>query len=123
MSDTGTRKIATIGCYFFRDSSNEIVIQFLFMHNGDPNNITLKPQKRIFLSTSLLKDFLKEIPTIPLQDNVTILANADIFDYALTYNLSINSEQRAINVKLVDAPNVGETFITQGETDGITIYY
>jgi hypothetical protein len=47
------------------------------------------------------------------------MANADIYEYALTYKLDINFDDKTVGIKLLDKPEVGETFITPDEIGGI----
>jgi len=123
LEDRSVAKINTIGGGIFKDQKDEVAIQFLFMHAGDLACHTLPPKKRIFLSAFPYKNLIKEIQAYPIRDNIIILANADTFEYSLTYLLSIDSAERTIKVKILDEPNVGDRFITQEEVNGITVSY
>ena len=123
MADKTVLKVDTIGGGIFKDSNDIVAIQFLFMHAGDSPGRVLPPIKRIFLSTFPFENLIEEVKAYSIVDVLTILANADSYEYALTYNLSINLEQRIIKIIVEDMPNVGERLITQEEIDGIAIPY
>ena len=118
--DPKTYKIGPIGGFVLRDEYAEIAVLFFFKHINLING--LDPEKRIHLSVSRFAN-LKEVPTTILKDNITILANADVYEYALTYNLSIDTEHRTIEVKMIDKPDIGESFVTQEEIEGVKASY
>lgn len=115
-------KIDTVGGGIFKDSEDIVAIQFFFMHAGDFTE--LPPKKRLYLSTFPLNNLIPEIKPYPIENNtLTILANADSYEYALTYSLVIDSKERKIEVKMIDHPNVGMSLITKEETEGICVHY
>ena len=116
-------KFATKGTNYFRDLNSEIAIEFSFMHNGEPGNNSSRPIKRIFLRLFPLNNLIKEIPTIQIDKSVLVLANAEIYEYALTYKLEIYTDKKIVKVKLIDNPILGETFITGEEISCIEIHY
>jgi len=111
INDSTVFKFDAIGGCFFKDMNNEVVIQFIFMHNGELNNFSSKPTKRIFLSTFPAANLLEGIPTKFLNSNATLLANADIYEYALAYNIYNDINRKTVEVKLIDKPEIGEGFI------------
>lgn len=81
------------------------------------------PKKRVFLTTFSYNRLIKEIKAYPLVKPLTILANADTYEYALTYILTLDTEDKSIQLKLSDHPEMGEKFITQEEVNGIRLFY
>lgn len=122
-SDKQSVLVGTIGGGLFHDSNKEIVLEFLFMHNGDFSNRGSKPCKRLFISHFPYKNLNEEIPTLLVNDKKNVLANADIFEYALAYEISIDTQKRVVKTILVEKPVLGESFLTAEELDGIEIYY
>lgn len=118
-------KFLTNGCKYCRDVNNEIAIAVSFMHNGhhSENTWRTRPFKRIFLRQFPLKNLIPEIRPILIEKNILILANADIYEYALTYKLEIKVEKREIELKIVDYPILAESFVTNEEVNGIAINY
>ncbi len=122
-NDKNIVKFGTTGYCIFKDVEDITAIQVAFSHSGDSSE--LPPKKRIFLSAFPLNDLVKDFPE-PYQiknNQILILANADMHDYALAYHLTINPSESTIEVKLYEYPTVGEKFITQEEIDGLKIYY
>ena len=115
-------KIDTVGGGVFKDSDDIVAIQYYFIHGGDFSE--LPPKKRLYLSTFPLERLIPEVRAYPVENNtLTILANADSYEYALTYSLVIYPKERKIEIKLVDYPNIGSSLITQEEIDGVTLRY
>lgn len=77
----------------------------------------------MFLTTFSYNKLIKEIKAYPLVKPLTILANADTYEYALTYILSLNTDDKSIQLKLSDHPEMGEKLITQEEINGIRLFY
>ena len=123
LNDKKCIKIGTMGGGFLKDSAISKIIQFWFSHTGPLNNFTAKPDKRISISLIPENDFLSEIPTILFSGNLLIMVNADIYEYALTFNVYNNIEGRFIKVQIQDMPQIGDSFVTQEEADGIKIGY
>lgn len=123
LNDEKTIKIFTVGGCFFHDRHNEIAISFCFMYYNPFENYPLKPDKRIYLSVYPFQNLLNEISTKLLEKETLILVNADIFEYALTFTISIDILQRLVVVKIHDKPEMGENFITQEEKEGIRVQY
>ncbi len=115
-------KINTVGGGIFKDADNVVAIQFFFMHAGDFSE--LPPEKRLYLATFPLEKLIPEVTAYPVENNtLTLLANADNNEYALTYSLIIVPKERTVEIKLLDMPNHGVSLLTQEELDGITLRY
>lgn len=108
---------------FFVNVKNEIVVEFMFGYLGINNeDVFGSLSKRINLRTFPLSNF-KESAFIYLDQQITILANAENNLYALSYQLTINTNNREVNAILLDAPFYGEKLITREEKSGIFIHY
>lgn len=102
----------------------EIIIQFTFMYLGmDSNGYNYLPKKRINLHIFPKANLIDEIQPRLINQKTIILANAESQDYATSFELLIEQEQRGISVILLDEPYLGEKLITKEEKDGIVIKY
>lgn len=122
INNSAVVKIGTVGGGIFKDSNDIVAIQFFFMHGGDFSE--LPPKKRLCLSTFPLKNLIPEIQPYPIENNnLTILANADSYEYALTYSLLVDPKERIIEIKMIEHPNVGMSLVTKEEIDGVNVHY
>src|SRR4051794_28976433 len=90
LQDNNVLKHGQAGVWFFHDSKKEKAIQFSFLFNGMTQRYSSKPEKRIQLQTFPFDALPKEIPSILLSSNYTIMVNNDREDYAMTFILSID---------------------------------
>jgi hypothetical protein len=58
-----------------------------------------------------------------LKNEIKILVNADIVEYAIGYELKIDEKERLISLKLLDSPLLGESFMSGIEIEGSSISY
>ena len=106
------------GLCHFRDVNNEIAIQFLFMHLPD---YTTNIAKRINLNVFPLQNLLEGIQADLINDKVTIMANAEEFESAMIYIISVDTTRRLVEVKMTEQPNseLWKKVITPEEIEGV----
>lgn len=123
IADNAIVKIETYGGGYFQDIRGEIAIHFLFNHYDQMPNYSAKPFQRVDLQTFPLKNLPNQITAVPISSNVTIMVNADNSDYAQTYNISVDTIKRSVNLELTKRPDLGETLLTLEEINGIHLAY
>lgn len=124
LKDQSAIIIGTTGSCYFKDVNDIFVIQFLFTHYGmDSDNNSIIPKKRISFRVFPFEKIIPEINKIIVNGSITILVNADVYEYAFAFNLSIDSLKKIIKFELTDKPELGENFITTEESDGIIVNY
>ena len=125
ISDNSVIKFSGIAAITFLENSKyNIVIEFAFCHLGLNNlNYSAKPKSRIKLSISkITNEFLKlteGIQLLKIDTEIRILANSDRSDYALLFDLIIDETNRIISVTLLEEPELGISYLTNEEINGI----
>jgi hypothetical protein len=114
---------AGLGGAVISDKKNQVAIELIFGYNGLPHNFNIVPKKRIYLSAFSIEDFSEAISTFPMADSIIVVGNADMEDYAISYELTTDLKQRRVRLKLLDMPELGEQFITDEEKAGIEVKY
>lgn len=110
------------GQHFIFEPEN-LVIGFFFMHRGYPKNDFSEPDRRIILKVFPHNNLNVDIPLKAIEDTTIIIVNSDNYDYAFTFKLTVDIDNRKVKVKINDMPVLGQTIITDDEKHGIEIEY
>lgn len=110
------------GVYFINDTEN-IVIAFVFAHRGFPTPFYGDREERINLIVFPATELIEPMPSIKISNSLIVLANYDNPEYALTYEIILNSENKSVSVRILDMPELGDSIITKQELEGLTISY
>lgn len=88
--DNSVIKFEVIGTHFLHVKKNNKVINFSFIYNGAMDSLEIYPEKRIFLNIFPFEKLISGIDTHLYIDDVVILVNSDIYEYAMTFKISVD---------------------------------
>lgn len=102
----------------------EIVINFFFSHRGIPNTSPIpNSHRRIELSVFRADEFPLEVELKKTEVSTLIVVNSDDPNYAMTFQLQIDSANRRVNIQIADLPELGQEVITEEEKNGVQVAY
>jgi len=118
--DNKVIKLNTQSCIYLHSKEADMVIGVFFMHSGFPRHNFFDTNERILLDIFRKAVLTKNFPVLSIIDERKILANADHPNYALTYKVKVNEDDRSATIKIEDYPELGEELITMDEVEGLT---
>lgn len=104
----------------YESQGGKLVVGFFFTHNGCLDNYLTYPEKRIILNVFPIKNLALDIPLYQIKNNFLVLANTGFPDFALTYRITIDEQEKSAKVIVEDYPALGESLMTEDEKKGLT---
>lgn len=105
----------------FTNTENNIVIFFAFLHRGLKNHIDIVNDKRIIFNTYNVEQHQGLKPLKNIGTTTLFLVNSHNSDFAIVFNISINSKDKTARLEMLEKPELGHSLITEDERNGMTI--